>query len=324
MIKFYRIFLIIIFSSILQSCCCCGSGSGVNYNVNASNSFAQVSEALSNNSSEKQENYSFVFSRDKDIYLFKNSPEKIITGYNPALNPEHNKLAFSKILEYGNAGILIYNIDSSETKTLLPDTNLVSNLMWSPDGKYISYLGRDNNFTLLIIDTETEETKTLIQPGKTTPFQPTWTGDSKAILFQDMESLHKTDLNGNVISSIKLKDITGQDYSATSEDRFIECPIDPNLIAFTKQVEGTPEFTEAFNELNTALYIYNKETKESNRLTPEDMLAIYPIWTLDGKYIYFTGYKNEHINDLNLFRIFRIKPDGSGLTEITSGSDASL
>jgi len=61
--------------------------------------------------------------------------------------------------------------------------------------------------------------------------------------------------------------------------------------------------------------------KTRNRLTPVDLLAIDPVWSRDGKFIYFSGYRDREGRVAYPFKIYRIGRDGSGLVQIVSGEN---
>jgi Tol biopolymer transport system component len=118
-----------------------------------------------------------------------------------------------------------------------------------------------------------------------------------------------------------LDKITGSREMITSSDWFIPSPKDENILVFTQLVPGTKLFENTFGEPNTALFIYNLKEDKKTRLTPENMFAVDPIWSINGENIYFTGYYDKNGRENYPFRIFKIKIDGSGLTEITKGEN---
>ena len=44
-----------------------------------------------------------------------------------------------------------------------------------------------------------------------------------------------------------------------------------------------------------------------------------PVWSRDGRFIYFTGYRDREGRASYPFKIYRIARDGTGLIQITSG-----
>ena len=328
---------------LLQGCCCCCNDKFFDQkpstdNTNQTKTIDKVVQDIvedqisdiTDNISDNVTDYPFLYTKDNTIYLY--SPDskestKIINGANPAMSPNMTQFAFSNIKEYRNAGIFIYDINTGNTRELLPESNFVSNLSWSPDGKHLVYLDRDNTFKLNIINIEDGTNKTLIsekQNGIYSSFQPSWSSDSRSICFQDMNNLYYIDLNGNIISKEAFPDMSIKIEAMSSEDKFSENPVDSNLIIHTMMVKGTNAFEKNFGEPNSGLFLYNKLTRESIRLSPEDILVTYPTWSKDGKYIYFTGYEDKYMNEKDPFRIYRIKPDGTELEELQKGSEVSL
>ncbi|HXI24206.1 MAG TPA: hypothetical protein VNG71_10130 [Pyrinomonadaceae bacterium] len=48
------------------------------------------------------------------------------------------------------------------------------------------------------------------------------------------------------------------------------------------------------------------KTKARTRLTASDVLALDPVWSRDGRYIYFSGYRDREGRAAYPFKIYRI------------------
>jgi len=150
-----------------------------------------------------------------------------------------------------------------------------------------------------------------------------WNPKARALVFHDMTNVYFMGLDGKIGETIPVQKIVGADGDVSSSDAFAPSPADPNSVAYTCQVMPSPAFNKAFEEPNTALFLWDKKLGTRKRLTPPDMLALDPAWTADGRVIVFTGFREPHYKEKTRFRIYRIAPDGTGLTEIAKGERPS-
>jgi Tol biopolymer transport system component len=60
------------------------------------------------------------------------------------------------------------------------------------------------------------------------------------------------------------------------------------------------------------------------QITPREITAFDPVWSVDGKRVYFVGYRDTQANDAELFRILRVDRFGSGLKELAQGESVSV
>jgi len=138
-----------------------------------------------------------------------------------------------------------------------------------------------------------------------------------------MESLLVFKLDGSLLSKTPLTAFTGQPkVKFSSSDVYAPSPVDPDIFVCTKAVPGTKAFFKATEEDNSALFLHDrrKDPAADVRLTPENLLAMDPVWSLDGKRIYFSGYPDTRAGTAYPFAVYRVGRDGSGLTEIAPGA----
>ncbi|MBF0482751.1 MAG: PD40 domain-containing protein, partial [Desulfovibrionaceae bacterium] len=159
------------------------------------------------------------------------------------------------------------------------------------------------------------------------PGQGLWgvsfTGDGRALVAHNIRELFFFSLDGTVLSKTPLTAFTGQpENKFDSNDVFAPSPTAPDIFVCTKKVPGTKAFFKVTEEDNSALYLHDKRQNPAKdvRLTPENITAFDPVWSLDGKRIYFTGYPDSRVKAAFPFGIYRVNADGSGLSEIASGA----
>jgi len=102
---------------------------------------------------------------------------------------------------------------------------------------------------------------------------------------------------------------TGE-LAVSSSDRFVLNPQNPQLWAFTMEVQGTSGITDA-------LFLFDTRTQKRTRLTAPKMIASFPCWSRDGQYLYFFGSRGPLYQEREYpTRFYRINLDGTGLTEL--------
>lgn len=266
-------------------------------------------------------------------YLAPNSvtPHKLAKGNFPALSHDGKQAAYVTPIDATNAepesvSIRVVDIASGKNSGIFAAKAWASHLTWSPKGDWLAltlaYLNGKRELEVISADGSTQ--RKIIgggEQGASDIFSSVWAPDGKSIFFQDMENLFQVGLNGRVIAKTPLGVIVGEKESITSSDTFVPSPVDQNLLAYTRSVPGTKLFEREFGEPNTALFIYNLQTKTRKRVTALDLLALDPVWSRDGRYIYFSGYHDREGKAAYPFKIFRINPDGSGLVQIAAGEN---
>ncbi len=273
-----------------------------------------------------------VFSdRTSVYYLAANSsvPRKLAKGNFPALSPDHQRVAYclpqnSDVAAPAAATVMLFDLSTGKTVTVLRANAWIAHLRWSPNGERISLTlalssGKRELDTVAADGTHKQKLITGGEQDVDDIFSPAWAPDGQSIYFQDMSNLVQVSTSGQVLAKTPLGPITEEKEAVTSADSFVPSPTDPNLLAYTRSVPGTKLFERTFGEPNTALFIYDLRTKARKRLSAPDLLAMDPVWSRDGRFIYFTGYRDREGRAAYPFKIYRIASDGTGLIQITSG-----
>ncbi|MHB1459616.1 MAG: TolB family protein [Armatimonadota bacterium] len=185
----------------------------------------------------------------------------------------------------------------------------------------------DNQYEISTFDTVTEaewSTSSSRSPEGDWVFAPEWTSDGKSIIYHNNVSLCRIGMDGELINKMKLDSFVGRKSSVSSSDRFVENPVNANIMAFTRMAEGTKFGLKVFGEPTGALFTYDKSTKKLKRISKPEMIAMDPCWSRDGKTIYFSGYNEKDYKLPYPFKIYRINPDGTGLKMITKGESPKL
>jgi len=267
--------------------------------------------------------------REWIYFLAPNSstPRKLAKGNFPALSPDRQRVVYCAPINSSasvSGALMLFDLASGKPATLFGSNAWLAHPRWSPNGKRISFTlalssGRRE---LYLISPDASNSQKLIAGGDQDVddiFNPVWAPDDQSLYFQDMSNLVQVNTSGQILAKTPLGMIVAQKESVTSADSFVPSPSDPNLFAYTRSVPGTPLFERTFGEPNTALFTYDMRTKMRKRLTPVDLLAMDPVWSRDGQFIYFAGYLDREGRAAYSFKIYRIARDGSGLVQIAVG-----
>lgn len=269
--------------------------------------------------------------REWIYYLAPNQSgaRKLAKGSFPALSPDRRRVAYcapinSAVSASASGALMLVDLSSGKTATLFRSAAWCAHPRWSPDGERISFTlslssGKRELHLIAADGTKNQKIITGGEQGADDIFNPSWAADGKSLYFQDMTNLVQVSTSGDIMGKTPLEIIAEEKQAVTSSDSFLPSPTDSNLFAYTKSVPGTRLFERTFGEPNTALFLYDARTKTRKRLTPVDLLAMDPVWSRDGRFIYFAGYRDREGRAAYPFRIFRIAREGTGLIQIAVG-----
>ena len=146
---------------------------------------------------------------------------------------------------------------------------------WSPDGKFVSYFSDKSGEYKLVIEAQDGLTPpreiTLAKP--TRYYTPSWSPDSKKILFTD------TNLKVWVL------DLSTEQAKIVGQDPWMVPPrtLNPTWSPDSKWVA----YASRLRSLYHAIFVSNVETGESKQITDGLADAVWPTWDASGKYLWF-------------------------------------
>ena len=151
---------------------------------------------------------------------------------------------------------------------------------WSPDGKFVSYFSDKSGEYKLVIEAQDGLTPpreiTLAKP--TRYYTPSWSPDSKKILFTD------TNLKVWVLDlETEQAKIVGQDPWMVPQRT-----LNPTWSPDSKWVA----YASRLRSLYHAIFISNVETGETKQVTDGLADAVWPTWDASGKYLWFLASTN--------------------------------
>ncbi len=151
---------------------------------------------------------------------------------------------------------------------------------WSPDGKYVSYFSDKSGEYKLVIEAQDGLTppREIALPNPTHYYTPSWSPDSKKILYTDT-NLHVWVLD---VASGQAK-IVGRDPWMVPQ-RTVN-PIwspDSKWVAYASHLDS----------LYHAIFVSNVDTGETKQVTDGLADATWPAWDASGKYLWFLASTN--------------------------------
>jgi len=146
---------------------------------------------------------------------------------------------------------------------------------WSPDGKFVSYFSDKSGEYKLVIEAQDglapPREITLAKP--TRYYTPSWSPDSKKILFTD------TNLKVWVL------DLATEQVKIVGQDPWMvpQRTLNPTWSPDSKWVA----YASRLRSLYHAIFISNVETGETKQVTDGLADAVWPTWDANGKYLWF-------------------------------------
>ena len=146
---------------------------------------------------------------------------------------------------------------------------------WSPDGKFVSYFSDKSGEYKLVIEAQDGLTPpreiTLAKP--TRYYTPSWSPDSKKILFTD------TNLKVWVL------DVATEQAKIVGQDPWMvpQRTLNPAWSPDSKWVA----YSSRLRSMYHAIFVSNVETGESKQITDGLADSVWPTWDASGKYLWF-------------------------------------
>lgn len=257
-----------------------------------------------NGQESKHSKYDLSYQKNTDVCVLRllNNKELCFKdGYDPAISPDGQRLAYTKSVNSGNdfiRYIVVVDLDSKiETKLNVNNSNYFG-ASWSPDNSYIAFsIYLNYNWQIGYIKSDNSELSIITANSDLGLFQPTWTSDSKYIVTHNMETVFRYDLKGNIVDAMDISRTFTDNSYMSSNSKFIFTS-DDRFIIFNS---GTDETMKDLEGPVEAIFAYDTKSKEIARLTPKGMFAS-DLNIESDQSIIFTG-STENENQNNIYRV---------------------
>jgi len=185
---------------------------------------------------------------------------------------------------------------------------------WSPNGKTVAYWSdKSGEYELYLQDSEgKEEAEKLTNRKKGFGYTPYWSPDSKKIAFID-------ETNTIFIIDIESADVTeagNTRWNIGHGSRYgypVTWSPDSKWIAFTKGLDNS----------NGAIFVFNIEEEESHQVTSGFYDDNFPVFSTDGKYLFYLTKRNMDAAYSSLGDGTWIYPNSTQIAAISLTKDAA-
>ena len=205
---------------------------------------------------------------------------------------------------------------NSEIYTVCPDGSLMTNLTdvvasdtdpaWSPDGKRIAFTSsRDGSSQIYVMDADGKYPMELTSDYVND--KPVWLPDGERIAFRTYDGIDQWWWRIVDLTSFEITE-----YSPPSYDPFFQTPAwspDGSQLAYMSLVEQQER-----NDGSSQLHVKVLPNRSDTALTSDVWANVNPVWSPDGEQLAFFS---ERDGTYNLFALYVINVDGSGLERIT-------
>ena len=201
----------------------------------------------------------------------------------PSLAPDGKSFLYSS-LENGNWDIYLRNISEEKAVNLTqnsPSDDLQS--VFSPDGKQIAFRSERNSGGIFVMDITGANVRKISELG----FYPNWSPDGKEIVFCKSSFENPKNIYVWNSSIIKIDLETGKKKEIYSENSF-----QPSWSPKGKRIA----FWSADKGGKRDIKTISRSGGEAVAVTNDDIVDWNPVWSPDGKYLYFASERGGSMN----------------------------
>jgi TolB protein len=245
-----------------------------------------------------------VFVRDSDIWtanLDGSKERKLIRGADPCISPDGQKLAFTISPAGGKEvvrHIAVLDLANGSTKVLkeTPSNNCFGPV-WSPDSSRIVFeIYVENHWRLGLLNGDGSEFRFFEVPFRDSGWWSViWAPDGKSIFCQDLESICRFDLNGQLLASWEIGKIipngdldSSKRLSVSDDGQRLLIDVNMDNEESPKDWEGPPP----------AIWLFNIPSGKATRLTPKMSYASDSCWLNHSEYLLVDSKKNEKMSSI--------------------------
>lgn len=230
----------------------------------------------------------------------KNLTNNSAVDTSPVWSPDGSKIGFISDRD-GHTEVYVMNADGSNPTRITFNPNTKAEPAWSPDGKYIAFTYNDfdnnYNFDIYKVNVQTLEMSRLTEDPEA-DYAPIFSPDGKYMYFTSQRSrgyaFYRMDADGE--NQIPIA--TGWVYGQLSWS--------PDGSHFSGSAMP--------GDLRQSIYLFRADGSSQTPITEEKLMKggdSSPAWSPDGEFVAFISNRDGAYN------IYIIKPDGSGLRQLT-------
>jgi len=224
------------------------------------------------------------FERDGGVWVAGidgSAPKMIARGQVPEISPDGARLAYNTVQAVGQPAhrqLAIVDLAAGTTTILerIPSTNVMAP-RWSSDGLRLLFdYYVDNDRRIGVVNTDgTGFTGVLdTQRPHRNYWSATWAADGRSLFAQDLESLYRLDLAGNVLKQWRIEQIVPRG-GMSGDVRFAAAPDGRTLLM---DVEMSEQERRGWDGPPPAIWLFDLASETSKRLTAPSLYAWNCAW----------------------------------------------
>ncbi|MCK8492197.1 DPP IV N-terminal domain-containing protein [Spirosoma sp. RP8] len=233
----------------------------------------------------------------------------------PSLSPDGSEIAF-----VSGGDIWTVPANGGEARLLVSHPDNESRPLYSPDGKYLAFVSsRTGNGDVYLLTLETGAIKRLTYDDGAEVLTA-WSRDGKMVYFQStsrdiagMNDMYRVPVTGGTPMAITADRYANEFYGAPSPDG--------KTLAFSARgIASNQWWRKGHSHLDEAeIWLYHSDAKKAGtayeRLTESGAKELWPMWSQDGKTLFYVSDRNQGQN------LWTLPIDGKPamLTNFTSG-----
>lgn len=236
-----------------------------------------------------------------------NAPGSVLANFGAVWSPDGTRIAFTRQIRQGddqifNQEVFVMNANGGNQINLSNHPATDENPVWSPDGTRIAFASyRDGKAGIYVVNIDGTNLRRLTQDGVGNCGLD-WSPDGTKIAFAD----------GYCGAHIGMPP-PPPDLYVINADGGEQRKIADNAGAPL----WSPDSTRILFANTSGIYVVNADgTNRTTLTTKEDGGGISPTWSPDGSAIAFVSFRSDARGGSG-GGIYKIKPDGSGLTKLT-------
>ena len=257
-------------------------------------------------------------------------PRRIAKGRTPAVSPDASLLAYAP--ESGGGIVVVDLAGKAKPRHIATKPADVREIHFAPDGRRLAWrvdagTEQERRDRIESLDLAAPDVKPAVL-ATGLPADASFQGfgrDGKSLLVfaydGDNSQLRRLGLDGKILGQQAVSTFTDA-ILASSADTYQPSPANDTLWLVGTGVRPTPAMTPWLFDTGSALFLCDLSSGTNYRLTPRQLVAVFPAWTPDGRRIYFAGLKESPANGTH--HLYRMNADGTGLTDLGKGSVPSV
>jgi TolB protein len=260
------------------------------------------------------------FERDNGVWVANldgSNERKIADGIFPAIAPDGSAVAFVTVQTSetnSTRRIAITELSGGKTSVLkdVPSDNAYYPV-WSPDGKRLALLVRDNVWQLATAAPDGSDFRVVKSAvGPAAFYSPSWARDEGSLFCHDVTNIHQVSLDGQILNTWNVEK-TIPNGSMSADGRIALSPAGKQLLLSVDMAEehNRPDWDGP----PPAIWTLEIATQKPRRITPPELFGWDGCW-LDNQTILFLSQPPGE----KFASIFRMSLDGKNLKRLINNA----